>query len=136
MGIEITIGEKPIWLRPVNLFQEDPLQNGPAGRKFANQYVRVIQRYMENDVTKLGAEHMTGGEKVGMGFMFASVAMGGAAGAMSAVSAAGAAINVSMYAMLAMQTLQQYRTDTAMLARPGAYKPIPLDPAPLSFRVE
>src|SRR5262249_20619753 len=74
IGIELqtTQESKPVWLRPVNLFQTDPSYYGPAGRKYANQYVRVIQRYMENDVTKLGAEHMTGGEKAVMGLMIAS----------------------------------------------------------------
>jgi tetratricopeptide (TPR) repeat protein len=136
MGIEITTGSEPIWIRPVNLFQDDPTQNGPAGRKFVNQYVRVIQRYMENDMTKLGAEHMTGGEKTMMGLQIASIAMGGVSNAMSAVSSASAMISASVSAMQVLSLMQQYRTEKAMLNRPGAYKPIPVDPAPLAFRVE
>jgi tetratricopeptide (TPR) repeat protein len=136
MGIEVTSGGKPIVLKPVNLFQEDPADYGPAGRKFGNQYARVIQRYMENDVTKLGAEHMTGGEKFGMGLMIASSAMGGVGGAIHALSAAQAAISVSIAAAQALQLLQQYRHEKALMAQPGVYKPIPVDPAPLAFRVE
>jgi hypothetical protein len=112
------------------------MQSGPAARKFANRYTRVIQRYMENDVTKLGAEHMTGGEKFAMGMAFASAAMGGVGGAMGSINAATAAINVSMSAMQAMQIMQQYRAQNALLVKPGVYKPIPVDPAPLAFRVE
>jgi tetratricopeptide (TPR) repeat protein len=138
LGIELQIPQepKPVWLRPVNLFQIDPFQYGPAARKYANQYVRVIQRYMENDVTKLGAEHMTGGEKAVMGLMIASMAAGGVGGAMNAVNAAEAAIRVSTYAIQAMQLLQQYRRNNALLTQPGTYKPLPVDPAPLAFRAE
>jgi len=136
MGIEVASANKPLWMTPVNLFEADPIQSGPAARKFTNRYTRVIQRYMENDVTKLGAEHMTGGEKFAMGMAFASAAMGGLSGVMSSISAAQAAINVSMSAMQAMQIMQQYRTQNALLVRPGIYKPIPVDPAPLDFRVE
>jgi hypothetical protein len=91
---------------------------------------------MENDITKLGSEHMTGGEKVGLGLKLASAASGGISGAMSAVSAAGVAINVSMAAIQTMQMLQQMRMQNAMLARAGVYKAIPVEPAPLEFRVE
>jgi tetratricopeptide (TPR) repeat protein len=135
MGIEIAATNK-LWMRPVNLFEEDPVTYGPAGRKFANRYTRVIQRYMENDVTKLGAEHMTGGEKFGMGLMIAASAAGGAAGAMSSIGAAQAAISVSISAMTTISVVQGYRQQNAMLVQPGVYKPIPVDPAPLAFRVE
>ena len=135
-GIEVEADKKPVMLRPVNMFQEDPITNGPAARRFANRYVRVIQRYMENDITKLGSEHMTGGEKVGLGLKLASAASGGISGAMSAVSAAGVAINVSMAAIQTMQMLQQMRMQNAMLARAGVYKAIPVEPAPLEFRVD
>jgi len=134
-GIEVVSANK-LWMTPVNLFEEDPIRSGPAARKYANRYTRVIQRYMENDVTKLGAEHMTGGEKFAMGMAFASAAMGGVGGAMNSISAAQAAINVSMSAMQAMRIMQQYRSQNALLVRPGVYKPIPVDPAPLTFRVE
>jgi tetratricopeptide (TPR) repeat protein len=136
IGIEVASANKPMWMTPVNLFEVDPMQSGPAARKFANRYTRVIQRYMENDVTKLGAEHMTGGEKFAMGMAFASAAMGGVGGAMGSINAATAAINVSMSAMQAMQIMQQYRAQNALLVKPGVYKPIPVDPAPLAFRVE
>lgn len=136
MGIEITTAAKPIWIKPVNLFQEYPITNGPASRKYGNRYTRVIRRYMDNDVTKLGAEHMTGGEKTAMGMMIASAAMGGASGAMGAVNAAQAAISVSMAAIQTMQMIQNYRMETARLTRPNTYKPLPIDPAPLTFRVE
>jgi tetratricopeptide (TPR) repeat protein len=135
-GLEITVNDKPMWIRPVNLFMVAPLESGPASRKFHNRYARVLQRYMAYDGTKLGVEGMSGGEKVRMGMMFASLAAGGAVSAIGAASAASAAVSTSMFAMVSLSMAQQYRGQVSMMSRTGIYKPIPYDPAPLTFRTE
>jgi len=71
-----------------------------------------------------------------MGMMFASLAAGGAVSAIGAASAASAAVSTSMFAMVSLSMAQQYRGQVSMMSRTGIYKPIPYDPAPLTFRTE
>jgi tetratricopeptide (TPR) repeat protein len=66
--IELTAKEiknKHLFVEPLHIAIDVPFQ-GPGARQYANNYTRLLVRYGGFDTAKLGAEHMTFGEKFAM----------------------------------------------------------------------
>jgi tetratricopeptide (TPR) repeat protein len=133
--VALNTGNDEIFIRPLNMTSETPYQGIPA-RKFGNTYARLFLRYMGYDNTKLGPEHMTGGEKFAIGMTFAAAGMGGYA----AFAGGGAfmmttQLMVSMYAVnSALNTLRANRAEQAQLIEGNDFKIIPSQSFDLAFR--
>jgi tetratricopeptide (TPR) repeat protein len=63
-----------ITLAPIFLPSYTPIE-GPPARRFANTYTRLFMRYSGLEDSKLGAEGLTGMEKVRLGFKITQIAM-------------------------------------------------------------
>lgn len=147
-GIELKTTGKPTWIRPVNLFADAPLKSAPASRRFHNRYARVMQRYMNCNCTKLGAEHLTGGEKAVLATeVLTAVPLAAATVAFAPVNAAGlittvtalgnASVVVSSAASAVTPTGlaqgQAYGRQMSLMSGTRAYKALPYNPAPLKW---
>jgi tetratricopeptide (TPR) repeat protein len=132
--IALNTGADEMFIRPLNMASETPYQGTPA-RKFGNTYSRLFLRYMGYDNTKLGPEHMTGGEKFSLGMTFAAAGMGGYAAFAGGGYMMTARLMFSMYAMnSAMTTLRKSRADQRELIQGNDFKVIPSQSFDLAFR--
>jgi tetratricopeptide (TPR) repeat protein len=133
--VALNTGNDEIFIRPLNMTSETPYQGIPA-RKFGNTYSRLFLRYMGYDNTKLGPEHMTGGEKFALGMTFAAAGMGGyAAFAGGSAYMMTTQLMFSMYAVnSALNTLRANRADQAQLIQGNDFKIIPSQSFDLAFR--
>ena len=141
-------GEQEITLSPIFLPSYTPIE-GPPARRFANTYTRLFMRYPGLEDSKLGAEGLTGMEKVKLGFKItqtafnmASIAALGPGGAMMAFQEAQNAVSL---ARVLNQTLGSLRVGFAGWERLVSeqqnllvgvpFKMIPTGPPDLSFAV-
>ena len=135
-----------ITLAPIFLPSYTPV-DGPPARRFANTYTRLFMRYPGLEDSKLGAEGLTGMEKVRLGikitqaaFNMASVAALGPGGALIAFQEAQSAMSL---ARTLNQTLSSLRVGFAGWERLVSeqqdllvgmpFKMIPTGPPDLSF---
>jgi tetratricopeptide (TPR) repeat protein len=132
--VALNTGSDEVFIGPLSIASETPIQGIPA-RKFGNTYSRLFLRYMGYDNTKLGTEHMSGGEKFSLGMNIAAAGMGG----YSAFAGGGAMMTtrlmVSMYAMnSAMSALRKSRADQRQLIEGNDFRIIPSQSFDLAFR--
>jgi tetratricopeptide (TPR) repeat protein len=132
--VSLNTGTDEVFIAPLSIAFETPYQGTPA-RKFGNTYSRLFLRYMGYDNTKLGPEHMTGGEKFSLGMTFAAAGMGG----YSAFAGGGFMMTtnlmLSMHALnSAMSTLRQNRADQRALIQGNEFKIIPSQSFDLAFK--
>jgi tetratricopeptide (TPR) repeat protein len=132
--VALNTGSDELYIGPLSIASETPKQGIPA-RKFGNTYSRLFLRYMGYDNTKLGTEHMSGGEKFSLGMSFAAAGMGG----YSAFAGGGYMMTTrlmfSMYAMnSAMSTLRRSRADQRQLIEGNDFKVIPSQSFDLAFK--
>ena len=135
-AIEINPGKDEIYLEPISLTSDVPIQGVPA-RKFANNYSRLFIRYMGFDNTKLGKESMTGGEKFSLGMSFAAAGMSGYSAIASGglLMASTTQMMIAMYAFnSAMGTLQENRAEQRQLLAGNQFKLIPSQSFELASR--
>jgi tetratricopeptide (TPR) repeat protein len=135
-AVELNPGKDEIYLEPVSLTSDVPIQGVPA-RKFANNYSRLFIRYMGFDNTKLGKESMTGGEKFNLGMSFAAAGMSGYSAIASGgfLMASTTQMMLAMYALnSAMSTLQENRGEQRQLLEGNQFKLIPSQSFELAFK--
>jgi tetratricopeptide (TPR) repeat protein len=132
--VMLKAGDDELFLEPLNISSDTPYQ-GKAARKFGNNYSRLFLRFMGYDATKLGPEHMTGGEKFSLGMSLAAAGMGG----YSALATGGMMMSSQlMYSMAAlnnaMGTLRQNRVEQRQLIEGNDFKIIPSQSFDLAYR--
>lgn len=132
--VALNTGTDEVYLGPLSIASETPYEGTPA-RKFGNTYSRLFLRYMGYDNTKLGPEHMTGGEKFSLGMSIAAAGMGGYSALAGSGSLMATRLMSSVYALnSAMTTLQRVRADQLHLIEGNDFKIIPSQSFDLSFR--
>ncbi len=116
--------------------------DGPAGRRFGNNYTRLFIRYPGLEESKLGTEGLTGFEKVKLGYDIANAAYGisTSLNPVGAVSALETFIQISREVRRVAKSLQVTyaawaRTieDQQELQLGNAFKAIPSEPVKLAF---
>ena len=141
-------GEKQeeITLAPIFLPTYTPV-DGPPGRRFANTYTRLFMRYPGLEDSKLGAEGLTGMEKVRLGFRITEAAMNmataaafGPAGAMIAIQGAQSALAIARDLNQTMSSLrigyagwERLVSEQEDLLDGAPFKMIPTAPPDLGF---
>jgi hypothetical protein len=140
----LKLGREEISLAPLQLAGE-PAVDGPAARRFANNYTRLFVRYPGLEESKLGAEGMTALEKIRFGYDLATsgltIAMNlnpmGAIGALETfvqiskeVHGVAKSLHVSFAGWL--KTLE----DQQELQAGNSFKTIPTEAAGLAFLEE
>ena len=71
--LQLKLAKEELSLAPIYL-PAFPPADGPAGRRFGNNYTRLFVRYPGLEESKLGAEGLTGYEKVKLGYDMANAA--------------------------------------------------------------
>ena len=147
--VRVKFGEQAkqeITLSPIFLPSYTPIE-GPPARRFANTYTRLFMRYPGLEDSKLGAEGLTGMEKVRLGVRItenavnmASVAAFGPAAAMMAVQAAQSTISIARELNRTMSSLhvgftgwERLVSEQQDLLLGVPFKMIPTGPPDLSF---
>jgi hypothetical protein len=140
----LKLGKEEITLSPIYLPAVPPA-DGPAARRFANNYTRLFVRYPGLEESKLGAEGMTAFEKVKFTYDLANAGFGiatslnpfGAIGALEAfvqvsreVHGVGKSLSVSFAGWV--KTIE----DQQELQAGNTFKSIPTEPASLAFLEE
>jgi tetratricopeptide (TPR) repeat protein len=72
--LQLKLAKEELTLAPIYL-PAFPPADGPAGRRFGNNYTRLFVRYPGLEESKLGAEGLTGYEKVKLGYDMANAAL-------------------------------------------------------------
>ncbi len=140
----LKLGKEEITLSPIYLPALPPA-DGPAARRFANNYTRLFVRYPGLEESKLGAEGMTAFEKMKFGYDLANagfgIAMGlnpfGAVGALETfveISREVHGVSKSLHVNFAgwVKTIE----DQQELQAGNTFKSIPTEPASLVFLEE
>ena len=139
--ITIKLAKEQFWLAPIYLPSYTPVE-GPPARRFANNYTRLFIRYPGLEDSKLGAEGMTGGEKVKMGFEIANDTMNIATSLnpIGAVQATLSAVSIARTIHSAMASLkvsfaawERSVDDQQLLLSGPSFKTIPSGPVNLAF---
>jgi hypothetical protein len=71
----LKLAKEELTLAPIYLPAHPP-SDGPAGRRFGNNYTRLFVRYPGLEESKLGAEGLTAYEKIKLGYDIANAAYG------------------------------------------------------------
>jgi hypothetical protein len=138
--------QQEITLAPIFLPSYTPI-DGPPARRFANTYTRLFMRYPGLEDSKLGAEGLTGMEKVRLGFKItqtafnmASVAALGPGGAIMAFQEAQIAMSLARTLNQTMGSLrvgfagwERLVSEQQNLLVGVPFKMIPTGPPDLSF---
>jgi tetratricopeptide (TPR) repeat protein len=98
--------QQEITLAPIFLPSYTPV-DGPPARRFANTYTRLFMRYPGLEDSKLGAEGLTGMEKVRLGFKITQTAFNMASAAAFGPGGALMAFQEAQNAMSLARTLNQ-----------------------------
>jgi tetratricopeptide (TPR) repeat protein len=135
--VRIQLHKQQIVLAPVYMLALTPVQ-GRTARQFGNEYTRMFVRYLGFEKARLGSEGMTFGEKLKLGYTFASTGMS----FFDAVSSGG----IQSYEALqgSLKLAGALRTNLSNLRRNMAdqrraldgleFKPIPNQPVELAYR--
>ncbi len=127
-------------LSPIYLPSYTPVQ-GPAARRFANNYTRLFIRYPGLEDSKLGAEGMTGGEKFKMGLNIANESLniatnlnpiGSIQATMSAVSIARTIHSAMASSNVSFAAWERSVDDQQQLLSGPSFKIIPSEPVSLA----
>lgn len=139
--LQLKLQKEDLALLPIFMPAATPV-DGPAGRRFANNYTRLFVRYPGLEDSKLGAEGLTGYEKVKLAY---DIANAGATIAFSlnpigSISALQAFVKISQEINSVAQSLQVNfagweRTieDQQALQSGSAFKAIPTEPVTLAY---
>ena len=140
--LRLKLPDHDIALSPIYLPTFTPIE-GPQARRFANNYTRLFVRYPGLEDSKLGAEGMSGGEKVKMGYNIASAGMDMAMSGFSPIGAIASvqdAISITRTIRAAMISLnvsfatwEKSVDDQQQLLAGKSFKSIPTQPANLAF---
>ncbi len=137
----LKLAKEELTLSPIYL-PAFPPSDGPAGRRFGNNYTRLFVRYPGLEVSKLGAEGMTGYEKVKLGYDIANAAYGiaGSLNPMGAIGALETFIQITREVQAVSKSLRVtfaawIRTieDQQDLQSGNSFKPIPTEPPGTAF---
>jgi tetratricopeptide (TPR) repeat protein len=140
--LKLKLAKQDIYLEPIYMPAFTPVE-GPAARRFANNYTRLFVRYPGLEDSKLGTEGMSGGEKFRMGMEIANasvdIAMSGFT-PISAISSVQDAISITRTVRTAMAsvsvsfaTWEKSVDDQQQLLAGKSFKAIPTQPANLAF---
>ncbi len=137
----LKLAKEDLTLSPIYL-PAPPPSDGPAARRFGNNYTRLFVRYPGMEESKLGNEGLTGYEKVKLGYDIANAAYG-IAGSLNPIGAIGALqtfVQISREIHTVTKSLQisfaaWIRTieDQQDLQSGNSFKPIPTEPTKLNF---
>ena len=139
--LTVKAGKQEIRLSPIYLTSYTPVE-GPPARRFANNYTRLFIRYPGLEDSKLGAEGMTGGEKVKMGFNIANDSLniatslnpiGSIQATMSAISIARTIHSAMASLRVSFASWERSVADQQRLLSGPAFKTIPTGPVTLAF---
>jgi tetratricopeptide (TPR) repeat protein len=139
--LTIKLAKQDFTLAPIYLPSFTPVE-GPPARRFANNYTRLFIRYPGLEDSKLGAEGMTGKEKLALGYKLASQSMGIAASLnpFGAIQATQSAISIARTIHAAMASLsvgfsswERSADDEQQLLSGPSFKSIPTEAASLVF---
>ena len=143
--IRMKLADKEIMLSPIYLPTYTPVQ-GPPARRFANNYTRLFVRYPGMEQAKLGAEGMTGGEKLQMGYNLATAGFDIATGGFTvigAISSVQDAISIARTIRAAVVSLsvsiaswEKSVNDQQQLLAGKAFKAIPVQAMNLEFAAD
>jgi len=137
----VKLAKEELTLSPIYL-PAFPPADGPAGRRFGNNYTRLFVRYPGLEESKLGAEGMTGFEKVKLGYDIANAAysLSGSMNPMGAIGALETFIQISREIQRVSKSLHitfaaWVRTieDQQELQLTNGFKAIPTEPVKLTF---
>jgi tetratricopeptide (TPR) repeat protein len=140
----LKLGKEEITLSPIYLPAVPPA-DGPAARRFANNYTRLFVRYPGLEESKLGAEGMTTFEKVKFGYDLANAGFGIATSLnpMGAISALETFVQISKEVHGVARSLHvtfagwvKTIEDQQELQAGNTFKSIPTEPASLTFLEE
>jgi tetratricopeptide (TPR) repeat protein len=140
--LRLKLADHDVALSPIYLPTFTPIE-GPQARRFANNYTRLFVRYPGLEDSKLGAEGMSGGEKVRIAYNITSasmdIAMSGFSG-IGAIASVQDAISITRTIRAAMISLnvsfatwEKSVDDQQQLLAGKAFKSIPTQPANLGF---
>jgi tetratricopeptide (TPR) repeat protein len=137
----LKLAKEEITLSPIYL-PAFPPADGPAGRRFGNNYTRLFVRYPGMEESKFGAEGLTAYEKIKLSYDIANAAFG-IAGSLNPIGAVGALQNFveitrevhSVAQSLHLTFAAWIRTieDQQELRLGNAFKPIPTEPLSVNF---
>jgi tetratricopeptide (TPR) repeat protein len=139
--LQLKLQKEDLALLPIFMPAATPV-DGPAGRRFANNYTRLFVRYPGLEDSKLGAEGLTTYEKMKLAYDIANAGMTMAfsMNPMGSISALQAFIKISAEINGVAQSLQvNYagweRTieDQRALQEGSAFKAIPTEPVTLTY---
>jgi tetratricopeptide (TPR) repeat protein len=142
--LTIKLAKEEFRLAPIYLPSFTPVE-GPAARRFANNYTRLFIRYPGLEDSKLGAEGMTGGEKFKMGYKIASDSLNIATSLnpIGAIQATQSSISIARTIHSAMASLsvsfaswERSVDDQQQLLSGPSFKTIPSGPVSLAFTQE
>ena len=140
-SLALKLPKEEIYLSPIYL-PAFPPADGPAGRRFGNNYTRLFVRYPGLEASKLGSEGLTGFEKVKLSYDIANAAYNIASGLnpLGAIGALESFVQITREVQSVAKSLQVtfaawVRTieDQQDLQSGNAFKPIPTEPASLAF---
>jgi hypothetical protein len=140
--IKLKLANQEITLSPIYLPSFTPIE-GPAARRFANNYTRLFVRYPGLENSKLGTEGMSGGEKFKLGYKIATASMDVAMSGFNPIgliSSLEDAISITRTIRGAMVSLsvsfakwEKSVDDQQQLLAGKAFKTIPTQPVNLGF---
>ncbi len=142
--LTIKTAKQEFRLAPIYLPSYTPVE-GPAARRFANNYTQLFIRYPGLENSKLGAEGMTGGEKFQMGFKIAndSLSIATSLNPIGSIQATQSAISIARTIHSAMASLkvsfaswERSVDDQQQLLSGPSFKTIPSGPVNLAFAQE
>ena len=139
--VVLKLAKETLLLSPIYL-PAFPPSDGPAGRRFGNNYTRLFVRYPGLEESKLGAEGLTGYEKVKLGYDIANAAYGiaGSLNPMGAIGALETFVQITREIQSVAKSLRVnfaawLRTieDQQDLLSGNSFKPIPTEPPSTAF---
>ena len=137
----IKLAKEEISLAPIYL-PAFPPADGPAGRRFGNNYTRLFVRYPGLEESKLGTEGLSAMEKVKLGYDIANAAysIAGNLNPLGSISALETFIKITREVQRTVKSLHvtfagwlKTIEDLQDLQSGNAFKPIPTEPPSLAF---
>ena len=140
--LRLRLKQQEITLAPIYLPSFTPVE-GPAARRFANNYTRLFIRYPGLEDSKLGTEGLSGGEKFALGYKMATasvdIAMNGFGG-FGAIQSVQDVISITRTIHSAMASLsvsfsswERSVDEQQQLLAGQQFKAIPTQPVVLAF---
>jgi len=143
-GIQVSfhLQNEDFTLSPLLVANIAPL-DGPAARRFSNDYTRLFVRYLGLEDSKLGNEGLTGGEKFKLGMKLANSAMTIAMNGSSPMAIVSDVMTARKTIIMLQRTMASLSVQFASWERSvveqqdvllgNSFKPIPTEPLKLAY---